>query len=217
MGRCLYLAVIAASFVFSLQADVSSWQSKWTAFRQAYPYHIQAVAVSQPNSDGNRLLILSEPPPGIKPSDIYAIDPKSFGEMSLPRQRIGFDGWVQDAAIELKPMGEAQLSELVDKIHLRLFGTAYKAVAIGIPERPELVNRKYAFDLRVSAGTLKRWLLPEPVNSSKPLAWLVIVGHVWTQTGDSAWSRIGSLFGYGLLWRKWIYALPPIESRADFI
>ncbi len=173
MYRFATLAFLLAAGVPSLHASIQSWQSQWQAFRAAYPYHIQVIALSKPNAEGKRLLIISEPPPNLRPSDIAALAPESFGELALPRQRIGFDGWVQDAAIELNPLSEQQLAALVDSLHTKIFGTAYKAVAVSIPSAPRTVNRDYNFDLHVSAGTLKRLLLPDDSQRLTRWEWLL--------------------------------------------
>lgn len=161
MRRFVFFTLLLAVTIPSLHADIRSWESEWQAFRAAYPYHIQVIALSKPNSAGARLLIISEPPPGFTADQIAKLAPESFGEMVLPRQRIGYDGWVRDAAIELKPLSERQLAALIDTLHTKIFGTAYKAIAVSIPSSRRTVNRDYNLDLHVSAGTIKRWLLPD--------------------------------------------------------
>jgi hypothetical protein len=84
MHRFLSLTLLLAAGLSSAHASIQSWQPEWQAFRAAYPYHIQVIALSKPNAQGNRLLIISEPPPRLKPDDIARLAPESFGEMAVP-------------------------------------------------------------------------------------------------------------------------------------
>jgi hypothetical protein len=153
---------------------VDDWQPAWEAFRSAYPYHIQVVSVSKPSSSGNRLLVISEPPPSITVHDIQAVDPVSLSSLSIGQHGIGYDGWVKDALIELPPMAESQLASLVDRIHARIFGTSYKAVAAAIPDSLQFTNANYNLDLHVPAGKLESWLLADRRRSQGGWLWPVI-------------------------------------------
>jgi len=155
------LLLLAIPSILPLQAGINDWEAEWKAFRAAYPYHIQVVALSKPNPSGNRLLIISEPPPTVGSDDIGAIAPTEFIIRSVAWHRMGYDGWVKDAVIELPPMTDRHLADLIDKVHSRVFGTVYKAVAVVIPDSPQFTKTGYDFDLRVPAGTLKNWLVPE--------------------------------------------------------
>jgi hypothetical protein len=177
MRRFVFSVLLAASVVPSLSANVQSWEPEWEAFRTAYPYHIQVIALSQPNAAGNRLLILSEPPPSLGAQDIRELEPAAFASMALFRHPIGVDGWVQDAAIELNPLSDRQLAALVDDLHVKLFGTAYKAMAVSIPHARPRANADYKFDLHVSAGRLKRWLVPDSSQSGN--RWLLLIATVF--------------------------------------
>lgn len=177
MHRFAFPVLVAAAFIPMLSADVQSWEPEWRVFRAAYPYHIQVIALSQPNTAGNRLLILSEPPPSLTAQDVRASAPAAFAGTALFRHRIGFDGWAQDMAIELNPLSGRQLETLIDELHVKVFGTAYKAMAVSIPDTPPAADADYKFDLRVSAGTLKRWLVPDSFQSR--YLWLLAVVTVF--------------------------------------
>src|SRR5437016_1259000 len=123
MHRFASLTLLVVAAVSSIHASVRSWESEWQAFRAAYPCHVQVIALSKANIEGKRLLIISEPPPGLKPKDIAQLVPESFGQMALPRHGIGYDGWAQDAAIELKPQSDQQLAPRIDSLHAKIFGT----------------------------------------------------------------------------------------------
>jgi hypothetical protein len=161
--RILSLALLGAGiggWLQPLNAAVSDWSNEWQAFRNAYPYHIQTVALSRPDGLGRRLMVISEPPPRVTLKDIVSVDPVNLVSIVTARHSIGFDGWVKDVLIELPPLGDSQLAALVDGLEEKLFGTAYKAVAVDIPSSPPQRATDYNFDLRVPASTLRRWLLP---------------------------------------------------------
>src|SRR5262249_20680398 len=136
------------------------------------PYHLQILAVSNPDGDGRRLLVIAEPPPAVTLQDIKSVDASALMSLDVVRYRIGFDGWVQDALVELPPMPETALSELVAKLHMRLFGTAYKAFAarIDAPDPPRVPAR--TLDLRVRAAALKKWLVRDSAFPFDP-GWFV--------------------------------------------
>ena len=195
----LILGIALLGTLVPLQAEVTDWLPEWKAFRSAYPYHFQAVALSRPNDSGRRLLIISEPPPAVTANDITAIDPVQLKVISIQEQAIGFDGWVKDALVELPALPDDDLTALVDKLHIGLFGTAYKSAAIEIPHSPQIRNTGYALDLRVSASALNRWLLStEKPSRPRHRTWL--------------WPIVFIILGLFLLWafartRHWVYAV----------
>src|ERR1700682_5608068 len=137
----------------------------WEAFRNEYPYHIQVVAASDTYADGGRTLIIAEPPPDVTLAQLREVDPSLLANYTLWRERIGFDGWVQDAVFQLPPLNEGEFQELVTKIHIRLFGTAYKALAVKIPQsQPK--NSGYQFDLHVPSSVLAKWMLGQEAHAS---------------------------------------------------
>ena len=152
-----------ASCAFVLLLSVFAYSQvtpdqEWRNFRQAYPYHLQVVAVSSPHADGSRTLIVSEPPPHISKESFSAISPFLLANVSVARHGIGVNGWVKDLVVELPPVTPKQLSELLDSIHHKLFWTTYKAYAIPIPEGPvQLTPLK--LDLHVTSGDLWKWLV----------------------------------------------------------
>src|SRR5215469_2950373 len=171
-----------------LNAGVKDWSGEWEKFRIAYPYHIQVVALSGPDGAGRRLLIVSEPPPSVTLQDIVSLDPENFAEIATMRHGIGFDGWVKDVLIDLPPLEPARLRTLIDTLHEKIFGTAYKAVAVEIPSSPPSTNTDYQFDLRVPAARLRSWLLQETPASGG--------GWFW----PTAFAALG-LWGIWSLWR----------------
>lgn len=149
---------IIASLCLILQATacLGGPVEDWQHFRAAYPYHIQAIALSDKDADGARVMIISEPPPSVNLDNIQEIDP-AFRQASTERQRLGVDGWVKDVVIELPPLDGVTLNAIVNRLQVRLFGTAYKGYVMSIPTedtRPQL--RK--LNLRVTSGDLKSWV-----------------------------------------------------------
>jgi hypothetical protein len=176
LGRALCLLALSIPGAMSQQSHA---RQDWETFRRAYPYHIQLVAVGDPYPNGGRTLIVSEPPPQVTIAQLREVDPALLANYSLWREQVGFDGWLKDAVFELPPLDDAQYQDLIAKIHIRLFGTAYKAVAVSIPKvQPK--NSGYQFDLHVPSSTLAKWLLRQdaPLESGGwfiPLV-LVVVG-----------------------------------------
>jgi hypothetical protein len=173
MSRAITL--VNASFLLALSVPAAFGQPlqarhDWEAFRNAYPYHIQVVAAGDKYTNGGRTLIVSEPPPGITVGQLQEVDRALLANYALWREGIGFDGWVEDAVFELPPVTESQFQELVAKLHIRLFGTAYKALAVEIPHSQPR-NTSYQFDLHVPASTLRKWLLGQ--EPSVPSGWFL--------------------------------------------
>ena len=132
----------------------------WQAFRKVHPYHIQTVALSDVYPDHHRGLIISEPPPHVTLAKLASIDGVMRNAV-VKKQGIGYDGFVKDVLVDLPPMTDAKLAELLDAIHRELFGTSYKAYAIPI-RGTDFHDRPADFDLHVTSGELRSWLLSVP-------------------------------------------------------
>jgi hypothetical protein len=167
--------VLLLAVVLLLGSTLSA--QEWERFRAAYPYHIQAIALSAPDLLGGRTMIISEPPPSVTLEDIENLDP-ALRDATTKEHRLGVDGWVKDVVIRIPALEQGRLAGVVNRLQLRLFGTAYKAYVMGIPAdatRPELAK----LNLRVTSGDLKTW----------------IFGH----TRKEAWDVIFWMFGIGLV------------------
>lgn len=149
---CLQITVLAAHLPAQNAAQ------DWKQFRQFYPYHLQVVAISQPDAEGRRTLIVSEPPPQLTIEKFRMIDPASLQHLSSAQHGIGVNGWVRDIVVQLPPMDEAKLSELIDNLHRSIFGTSYKAYAVPIPDASASVPR-IDLDLHVTSAELNKWLV----------------------------------------------------------
>jgi len=140
------------------KADKSTLDADWHRFRKLYPYHIQTVALSEAYPDGHRTMIISEPPPEITLQDITGVS-QDFSSVFVGKHSIGVDGWAKDVLIDLPPLSDSALSSDINRLHRRIFGTAYKAYALSIPEN--LTSRVHSrLDLHVGSADLASWLLP---------------------------------------------------------
>jgi hypothetical protein len=187
--RTRYAGFAVVLLLSVLAYSETTTEQHWRSFRQAYPYHLQVVAVSSPNSDGARTLIVSEPPPHVTSESFSEISPDVLTKVSIARHRIGVNGWVKDLVVELPPMTPRQLSELLDAIHRKIFWTTYKAYAIPIPDGPVQVTR-LNLDLHVTSGDLWKWLVGDAAD---------VPDEPWTAT------RISLLIVLipGTLWFAW--------------
>ena len=128
----------------------------WSQFRKSHPYHIQAVALSEPDPAGERTLIVSEPPPHVTLDSLRALSPL-LSSPKVETQHIGFDGWVKDVTYRLPALSDRDLTTLVDRLHYHLFGTTYKAYTIPIDAPPAAPLS--AINVRVPASALNAWLV----------------------------------------------------------
>ena len=128
----------------------------WSQFRKSHPYHIQAVALSEPDPAGERTLIVSEPPPHVTLDSLRALSPL-LSSPKVETQHIGFDGWVKDVTYRLPAISDRDLTALIDRLHYHLFGTTYKAYTIPIDAPPAAPLS--AINVRVPASALNAWLV----------------------------------------------------------
>jgi hypothetical protein len=178
-------------------ASAQNARQDWKQFRTVYPYHLQVVAVSQPDAGGYRTLIVSEPPPRLTIEDFRQISPRSLQDLSVAQHPIGVNGWVRDLVVRLPPMPEEQLTELIDNVHRKLFKTSYKAYAIAIPGS-STSNPRFDLDLHVTSAELNKWLLGDkPDIPSEPwtairvaLFALLLVVFAWRARANAKRKRI---------------------------
>jgi hypothetical protein len=221
MSKVITLSRASLLLALSIPAAVcqqSPARQDWEAFRNAYPYHIQVVAAGDPYPNGGRTLIISEPPPDLTLAQIQEVDPTLLMKYSLWREQVGFDGWLKDAVFELQPLNDARLQELIAKIHIRLFGTAYKAVAVGIPQSQPR-NSGYQFDLHVPSSTLAKWLLRQdaPIESGSwfiPLILILLGLWGFKVFGRHRKLRHGLAFGIAFI-GLWVHFKPAHPATQD--
>jgi hypothetical protein len=147
-------------------------ESLWRGLRDNFPFHLQTVGLSEPNRQGERTLIIAEPPPTLPRvsfrDGLQSIFGESLLEAHLMRHPIGYDGWVEDIVATLRyPIGDGGKKRLREDLSLlaeRLYGTAYKFAPIRLPATRRTAPLAPP-SLAVSAAELKVWLL----DSDAPL------------------------------------------------
>lgn len=129
----------------------------WKGFRRTFPFHSQVIALSEPESDNSRTLIISEPPPHVTLGNILsAIGGDFLLNHQIKKQAIGYDGWVKDVVVAVKG-NDQELSAMVSRLNQRLFFTSYKSYTLKLPVKigattPDL-------NLTVTPEELKQWVV----------------------------------------------------------
>lgn len=77
----------------------------WGRFRRAFPFHMQAIAVSKPYPDQSRTLIVSEPPPDVTLDGLKAVDAGALTTCEIKQHTVGSDGWARDAVTAETKLG----------------------------------------------------------------------------------------------------------------
>ncbi|MFO0587001.1 MAG: hypothetical protein U0441_05670 [Polyangiaceae bacterium] len=129
-------------------------EATWESFREHHPFHSQEVAASDPDAGGCRTIILSEPPPGVDLGSLNDIHP-SLGKLAVRRHRIGVDGYVEDFIGQLPSVSDDELAEITSRLHISLFGTAYRARLAPIAPAAE---PKTKLDIEVRPAELYEWV-----------------------------------------------------------
>jgi hypothetical protein len=163
--------ISSAIFVIASSGKAFPQDSKdyWSEFRQQYPFHFQELLISNPDTSGQRSLIISEPPPGFLPSNAEQILKDCFGSVyggfKTKQHPLGFNGWVRDYVVTLtSPTGETQeeINRQVDDgiaaLSYSLYGTTYKAHALQLPLKQSQKFDEAPPSLSISPGELKTWL-----------------------------------------------------------
>ncbi|HZU35256.1 MAG TPA: hypothetical protein VFA18_05090 [Gemmataceae bacterium] len=156
-------------------ADVSAHaKALHSAFRQAYPFHLQTIAVSPPAA-GMQVLIISEPPPHVRLRDLRQLDAEVFKRVEIRSHGVGVGGFVKDVVAEFPTsrIGQARFNRLLAGLGMRLFRTSYKLPVIHLERLPGLARTNTNLNLTVSAAELREWLL----GDKQPLALYPIGGQ----------------------------------------
>ena len=157
------LALVLGLFAFLVvpvfgQTDNASIDSVWRTFRTTYPYHIQGIALTEPDSSGTRILVIAEPPPHITLDGLQALNPNLLQRPNVKRCRVGYDGWVADIIYILPQMTPSELHGLLDRLNHYLYGTSYKATVIPLSAHAKTAAARN-LDLRIPAGEIGEWVL----------------------------------------------------------
>jgi hypothetical protein len=130
----------------------------WADYRRIFPFHSQAICLSQSASDGSRTLIISEPPPHVTLGQILLTVGEHLLNYQVKKHTIGYDGWVKDVALAIRG-DEQEVSALLSLLNRQLFYTSYKSYVLPLPAtvRPQ----RYELDLKVTADEIEHWLVAE--------------------------------------------------------
>ena len=173
----------------------SDFEDQWKSFREVFPYHAQILGLSPAAQDGHRLLLISEPPPHVTLDGVHALDSR-LTNISEKEHPIGVDGWVKDLCIDLPPMGQPELNELLDSLSNYLFFTSYKSAVLALPIRPK-TNAVYPLDVKVSAADLNDALFAAPSTPQRETGIFVPLLLI-------VFSMICGLLLYSLYLRRWV-------------
>lgn len=130
-------------------------EAEWTAFRDAFPYHLQTIAISEPNAEGMRTLIIAEPPPHVTVESIRKIRPGWFSDIKVMKHPIGYDGLVKDIVVAV-PANDPEMRLLISDLSRLLFHTSYKSHALQLPYQRQVQPEE--LDLQISAEEIHTWL-----------------------------------------------------------
>ncbi|HXQ72376.1 MAG TPA: hypothetical protein VN844_17905, partial [Pyrinomonadaceae bacterium] len=131
----------------------------WQNFRQAFAFHSQVIAVSEPESDNSRTLIISEPPPHVTLANILLTIGGDFVlRHEIRKHAIGYDGWVKDVIVAVKG-NDSELQSILSRLHQRLFFTSYKSYTLKLPLKisPSTAD----LNLSVTPDEIKRWVVDD--------------------------------------------------------
>lgn len=158
----LFWPLLFAGFAARLLGDAESAQ-EWEQFRKVYPFHFQTTAITAPAADGSRILIIAEPPPHVTLQGLTSLDPQHLAAAKSYKHVLGYDGWVKDVVVDVPPMKEADLRDLLDRVHVYLFGTTYKTAPLPLPATASAPT-PVPIDARVAATDLFRWFVVDRLS-----------------------------------------------------
>lgn len=168
--KLIIIAFVCATISMRAAFADSRADMIWQQLRAVYPFHLQTVGLSDPIDDGERVLIIAEPPPTLPIQTFQEALKAIFGDAlhaaEIRRQPIGYDGWVEDVVATLVyPAGADGTRRLQNDLAFlgqRLYGTLYKFAPVHLPIMSQVASVAPP-TLSVSAAELKDWLLDKNV------------------------------------------------------
>ena len=180
MRDLLILGIVSFSIFLATpalgQTGSNSADTVWRSFRTAYLYHIQCIGLTEPDSDGTRVLLIAEPRPQVTLESLRALSQHSI----VKRQTVGYYSWVADVLYLLPQMSGGDLSELLDSLNHHLVGTSYKSTIMALPPSSEVTGKRN-LNLKIPAGEVGEWVLgdlayADPRRSILNLLGLILFG-----------------------------------------
>lgn len=150
-------------------------EDAWLHIREMQPLHMQEMFMCVDGS--RRILIVSEPPAHVVRSKAESIVRALFTSQVVAvtrhRHKLGFDGWVEDLAVELKVEGAAAERTLSNDLALLagyLYGSTYKAEVHDLARLEEVPLWQAPPSLDVRAEELHAWFFGPSAQTLAPLA-----------------------------------------------
>jgi hypothetical protein len=119
------------------RADECTADAAWSRVRQVFPIHNQALARCDDPATGRAVVVLTEPPPHIRPNKaeeiikaLFTVPSANIESVQKRRHPLGFDGWAEDLIIVVNAADadtKAQLDESLALLAALAFGSTYKA------------------------------------------------------------------------------------------
>ena len=135
------------------------------------------------HADHSRTLIVSEPPPHVTLEGLGNLNPAVLANPLTRTVQIGYDGWVRDVVVRIDYTGDREIHTLIDRLHIYLFGSAYKSYALSIPPEGAPPRARRDLNIHISAADLDRWLfrsngrfIPYNGSTAVPIATLLATG-----------------------------------------
>jgi hypothetical protein len=117
-----FLATIPQSDVIFAQGTGCSPDAAWRRVREAYPVHIQTIAMCEDRANGDAVVVVTEPPHHIVRSKAEAVLRALFASkiksVSMRRYSLGFDGWAEDAVVVVSARTAAETLVLREDLTL---------------------------------------------------------------------------------------------------
>jgi hypothetical protein len=156
---------------FTCTADAA-----WRRVRASFPIHNQSLAKCENKQTGEQVIVLTEPPAHLVRAKaapiVKALFSTPVASVQTRRHQLGFDGWVEDLVIVVRPSSPEQVKGLADDLALLsvfAFGSAYKAEVEDIARLgpPKFWEAPPALEVR--AEELFAWLLGPNAEALVPL------------------------------------------------
>jgi len=174
--RCYYFLLLAIIFLSPVNVNAGNLPSTtkdktqitkiWKHFREVFPFHTQCFAISEPDTKGNCILIISEPPTHVTIRKIKNAIPCNnfFKNFKIFKHPIGYSGWLKDIVVQFKK-DEKKLADAITSLNYLFYKTSYKSYILKIQKFKKRHSPfKYNLDLQISANQLEQWLTNENEN-----------------------------------------------------